>query len=281
MRVNDTIALARKRVKKDKEVKEINEEYEQEEKLKATWIDQIKVKAEDSTLLKIRKTVFATVTEIEYSKLAKIIAISMAFIIMGSVLEFVMATMYVLNNTDEQQATFNGFELFFNIVFSIDYFTKILFFPYLSKLPRFLVKPFWLVDLLSILPFYIELILADSSNASILQIVRVVRIFRIFRLLKASKNMKQVQLVFKALVRSREAIGLLVFLLLNGLFLFGSFVYFAEAGIADLDPATNFLVYNSGPLSGITSTFQSIPHAMWWAIVTLTTVIQSNLGRVR
>ena len=266
MRVNETIHLARKRVK-DPESK-----TKKVVLIKVKKVVDLKISENDSFIKKIRKTVFGTMTESDFSITAKVYSIVMSFIIMGSVMEFVLETVYVVNNTIEQQNMFIAFELLFNIVFSIDYFVKILFFPNLILLPRYLIKPSYLVDLLSILPFYIEMVLSGNSDASILRIVRIVRIFRIFRLLKLSKNMQQVQLVFKALERSKEAIGMLIFLLINGLFFFGSFVYFAEQGISEFDPQTNSLVYSSGYLKGSTSTFQSIPHTMWWAIVTLTTV---------
>eukprot|EP00834_Sanchytrium_tribonematis_P002623 NODE_85_length_22232_cov_1.318619.p7 type:complete len:275 gc:universal NODE_85_length_22232_cov_1.318619:16909-16085(-) len=269
MRVNDAIHLVRKRGKKPNVE---NEGVKKTAHLKPSYSIELLPKTSDSNLKKIRKTVYAVLTNPSFNALAKFYSIAMSLIILGSVLEFVLESVYSLNNTEDQAYTFSGFELFFNIVFSIDYFTKIVFFPELQLLPRYLVKPFWLIDLISILPFYIDLASSGSSNAAVLRVVRIVRIFRIFRLLKASKNMKQVHLVGKALSRSREAIAMLIFLIMNGLFFFGSFVYYAEAGISDMDPQTNFLVYNSGPLSGSISAFQSIPHSMWWCIVTLTTV---------
>eukprot|EP00834_Sanchytrium_tribonematis_P002626 NODE_85_length_22232_cov_1.318619.p10 type:complete len:260 gc:universal NODE_85_length_22232_cov_1.318619:21462-20683(-) len=236
-----------------------------------TWTQQIEIKTEDSVLMRTRKTIFSVLTEPTCSKTAKVISIIMSFIIFGSVLELVLSTVYDLNNTEDQIATFDGFELFFNIIFSIDYFSKVLFCPNYYKLPKFMVSFAWIVDLLSILPFYIELCLqGQSSDASVLRIIRIVRIFRILRILKASKNLKQVHMMFEAFKKSIDGVIMLLIMLLNCLIFFGAFVYFSELGIEDYQGS--LLVYNDGPLAGATSGFQSIPHAMWWAIVTMTTV---------
>ena len=247
---------------------------------KVTWSQDLVIKKEDSNLKKIRKFVFCTITEPSYSKLAKTISIFMSIIIVSSALEFSLETVYSLNNTNDQIYIFYCFELLFNIIFSIDYFGKIIFFPDYPKLPKFLVKPFWLIDLISILPFYIQIALEASgqgSNVSVLRIVRIVRIFRIFRLLKASKNMKMVHLLGSALARSKDAIFLLFFLFSNLLIFVGAFVFYSEQGISDQDNSTGLYYYTDGTDAGNVSAFQSIPHTMWYVAVTITTVGYGDL----
>eukprot|EP00835_Amoeboradix_gromovi_P006073 NODE_654_length_5502_cov_0.204516.p1 type:complete len:260 gc:universal NODE_654_length_5502_cov_0.204516:3898-3119(-) len=239
-----------------------------------SWSQQMLIRSEDSVFLRTRKIVFGTLNDVTYNAVAKYLSYLMSIIIVGSILQFSLETVYELNNTDGKKAIFDGFDLFFNITFSIDYFSKIMFCPNYFMLPKFIVSPSWIVDLLSILPFYIELILASSSGATVLRIVRIIRIFRILRLLKASKNMKQVHMMFNALRSSLEAVIMLGLILFNSLILFGAFVFFAELGISDYDE-NGTVVYSQ---NSITSGFQSIPHTMWYVIVTMTTVLNIYQG---
>ena len=270
MLVNQALQLTRKNEKEEGVNYDINEEPDE-----MTWLEKLKYTKKDSDLMKVRKYVFGVITEPEYNVLAKRVSQIMALVILGSVLEFALETVHSLSATSDQVMTILAFELFFNIAFSIDYFGKIFFFPDLKQLPKFLIKPFWLIDLLSILPFYIELVLTSiggSSDAAVLRIVRIIRIFRIFRLLKASKNLEQVHLLAKALKDSREAILLMLFLEINLLFLFGSFVFYSEQGISEFNIDEGLWYYTDGMNSGNVSNFQSIPHTMWYLIVTISTV---------
>eukprot|EP00834_Sanchytrium_tribonematis_P007270 NODE_635_length_5172_cov_1.001183.p2 type:complete len:284 gc:universal NODE_635_length_5172_cov_1.001183:580-1431(+) len=278
MNIAMIVQLARKRGENKAD------EYGIEEEKQFTWSQELIFKKTDSTVKKVRKFIFGVLTEPGYNAQAKIYSRLMPLIIVGSIMQFCLETVYSLNNTEEQAATFWTFEVLFNVIFSIDYFAKILFCPDLPKLPGLLIKPFWIVDLLSILPFYIQLGIDASggagNDAAVLRVVRIVRIFRIFRLLKASRNLEQVHLLFKALSDSKEAIKLLFFLIVNLLFFFGSFIYFTEASISDFLPdnlwyySESMVGYDGATMdvNGAKSTFQDIPQTMWWAIVTLTTV---------
>ncbi len=267
MIVNQAIQLARKR--------NSNKTYEVEEETIVTWSQELKIKETDSMMLKVRKSIYSFLTDPSYSRGANIFSKVFILVIIGSVMEFVLETVYTLTITEQQIKTFLAFEMFFNVVFSIEYFSKVLFFPDLKQLPKFLVKPFWLIDLVSILPFYIELIITATGgvgDVSVLRVIRIVRVFRIFRLLKASKNLAQIQLLGKALVMSKQAIFIMFFLISNILLLFGSFVFYSEQGISEFDSSTGKWMYIDGTNAGKESAFQSIPHTMWFMIVTISTV---------
>eukprot|EP00835_Amoeboradix_gromovi_P003840 NODE_270_length_12222_cov_0.321868.p3 type:complete len:277 gc:universal NODE_270_length_12222_cov_0.321868:7581-8411(+) len=229
----------------------------------------------DSTTKKLRKYIFGVITEPSYNKLALAISKIMAVVIIGSVLEFALETVEALSQTSQQRVIFDSFSLGFNIIFSLDYLLKIIFFPDFSKLPKYLVKPFWLVDLISIFPFYFELIVSatgQTSSIAVLRIVRIVRIFRIFRLLKASRNFEEVKLLGLALKESQEAIVLLLFLLSNLIVFFASVIFYCEQGISEFNSVDGMWYYVEGMNTGNVSNFQSIPHTMWYLVVTMTTV---------
>ena len=134
-----------------------------------------------------------------------------------------------------------------------------------------------LIDLLAILPFWIELILVTTSGSgagvSGIAVVRVLRLARILRLFKLAKNSEQLKLVTTALGRAREGITLLLFLFTLAAVFYASLVFFSESAYCDVDPTTGLYVYNNSTShAGTVSQFQDIFGSMWWAIVTMSTV---------
>ncbi|HET6765083.1 MAG TPA: ion transporter [Longimicrobiaceae bacterium] len=112
---------------------------------------------------------------------------------------------------------------------------------------RFALTPMALVDLVSVLPFFLPLLGAD------VRIVRGLGILRLLRLGKLARYSHALQMVGRV-VRGKRHELLTTFMLAGVLLLIASsLMYFAEC---DAQP----------------DKFSSIPAAMWWGIVTLTTV---------
>ena len=75
----------------------------------------------------------------------------------------------------------------------------------------------------------------------------------------------------RTMLAAADALGFLVFFVLLAVVLFGSIVFFCEAG--DWDAASQtFRRPNIFGDATEPSPFRSIPHAFWWTIVTMTTV---------
>ena len=117
------------------------------------------------------------------------------------------------------------------------------------------------IDLLAIVPYFIALgtFLAEEGGQSNNQamsftVLRVIRLVRVFRIFKLSRHSKGLQILGQTIHASMRELGLLIFFLFICVVLFSSAVYFAEAG------------------GEHASHFDSIPHAFWWAVVTMTTV---------
>lgn len=116
--------------------------------------------------------------------------------------------------------------------------------PVLGRI-RYLFTPFALIDLIAILPFYLSMFIGID--------LRFLRVFRLLRILKLSRYSVALE-IFLVVMRSQRAPLLgAAFLMLVLLVVSSSLMYMIE-GKAQPEA------------------FASIPHAMWWGLVTLTTV---------
>ncbi|XP_065646997.1 potassium voltage-gated channel subfamily C member 1 [Hydra vulgaris] len=107
------------------------------------------------------------------------------------------------------------------------------------------------IDLFSIIPFYLQLILGNYTRIhGFLQLLRVIRVFRIIKLAKHSIGL---QILGHTLKASFRQLLLLIFFLAINIVIFSSLVYNCEKD----EPKTDFI---------------SIPSTFWWAVITMTTV---------
>ena len=141
---------------------------------------------------------------------------------------------------EKYSSFFNYFEIFTVIIFTIEYFIRIL----ISKKKLSYIFSFYgIVDLLAILPFYLDFGFDARS-------LRVIRIFKIFKFKQYNYAMKRYSLALNS-IRNELAV-----FSLSGMFL----LYVSAVGIyffeKDVQPEK----------------FGSILDSMWWALVTLTTV---------
>jgi voltage-gated potassium channel len=133
----------------------------------------------------------------------------------------------------------------FTILFTVEYAVRL----WCSPRPlRYARSFFGVVDLVSILPTYLSLL---AYGAQALLTVRSLRLIRIFRVLKLGQYTSEASHLGHALSRSRQKITVFLAVVLTLVLVLGSLMYLVE-----------------GPENG----FTSIPRAVYWAIVTLTTV---------
>ncbi|OZG72908.1 ion transporter [Hahella sp. CCB-MM4] len=136
-------------------------------------------------------------------------------------------------------------EWVFTILFTIEYLVRI----YCIERPvRYIFSFYGVVDLLSILPSYLSLLLPGSQYWLVVRILRVLRVFRILRL---ARYVSQANLLMHAIRQSRQKITVFFFSVMVLVIVFGCVMYMIET-----------------PEDG----FTSIPRSIYWAIVTLTTV---------
>lgn len=108
---------------------------------------------------------------------------------------------------------------------------------------------FGIIDLLAILPAYLALLVPGSHY---LVAVRVLRLMRMFRVLKMAQYLSEASLLLNALRASRRKIYVFLIAVLTLVLVEGTIVYVLE--------------------SPVNEKFHNIPQAVYWAIVTLTTV---------
>ncbi|MEM1294268.1 MAG: ion transporter [Verrucomicrobiota bacterium] len=142
-------------------------------------------------------------------------------------------------------------EWFFTILFTIEYLTRIL----VSRRPlRYMFSFFGLVDLLSILPTYISLLVYGAEQLVVIRVLRVLRMFRVFKMVR---HMGEARMLMDALRASRPKITVFIFGVITLVMIFGTLLYLIEGA-----------TYNPEYAGG----FVSIPRSIYWAIVTITTV---------
>ena len=149
-------------------------------------------------------------------------------------------------------------EWFFTLLFTIEYILRLVT---IGRPLRYATSFFGTVDLLSILPTYLSLFF---PSAQYFLVIRLLRVLRIFRVLKLVQYLSDARLLISALKASRRKITVFLTAVITLVTIFGSVMYLVEGG-------------ESG--------FDSIPHSIYWAIVTLTTVgfgditPQTSLGK--
>ncbi|KAA0171167.1 hypothetical protein FNF28_00933 [Cafeteria roenbergensis] len=153
----------------------------------------------------------------------------------------------------------------------------------LHRVWQFVLAPLNIVDLLAIVPFYIELFAAGSGGVG-LTVFRILRLGRVFRIFKLGKSSATLQLMAKVMVASVDALSIIIFFIAIGVILFGALIWIAEGGEYD-EAEGAFLRLNEFGTGRERTPFDSIPATAWFVIVTLTTlgygdqVPTSTLGR--
>jgi voltage-gated potassium channel len=150
-------------------------------------------------------------------------------------------------------------EWIFTILFTLEYLARLACVRHPARYAR---SFFGVVDLLSVLPTYLALLL---PGAHVLADVRVLRLLRIFRIFKLTAYVSEYQTLVSALVASRRKIMVFLSVVLMIVLIMGTLMYLVE-----------------GPEHG----FSSIPTSVYWAITTMTTVgfgditPRTDLGRM-
>lgn len=223
----------------------------------------------------IKHKVWLVLEEPRSSTLALVILSFILLCIIGSTITFCLGT--VPEFAEAYQDELMYCEWFFVAVFTIEFLVRFwATVPEKMTAGAFMSSPMNAIDLLSILPFYADLLvvyLAKNSGPGVDVDLRILRIFRLFRIFKIVRFSTQLTLIARAMGRSWAALVMMVLCIGFGLIIFSTLIYLVERGV--WDPAQFCYARvgeRLGGFAGVCSPFQSIPEATWWAIATMTTV---------
>ncbi|WP_282055081.1 ion transporter [Maribacter luteus] len=188
----------------------------------------------------------ATLHEIIYgthTPAGKLFDIILLIVILYSIIIVMLESVPRFDN--QYHRFFNISEWVVTILFSIEYILRLV----CIKRPRkYIFSFFGIVDLLSTIPKYLTFFFIQSQY---LTAFRALRLLRVFRILKLVRFVGESNNLIRSLKASKTKIFVFVFFVLVVSVLLGTIMYLVE-----------------GPTHG----FNSIPHSIYWTIVTLTTV---------
>lgn len=141
------------------------------------------------------------------------------------------------------QVYINKFELISIIIFTVEYFLRVI------SLEKFkdLFKPMMVIDFLAVFPYYISFVTVNTVFLRILRCMRLLRIAKLARYTTAFIKIK------KSFVKRKDELVVTFITFIIGLTMASIAIYFAEN--------------NTG-----NKVFSSIPSSFWWSVITCTSV---------
>lgn len=191
-----------------------------------------------------RQYLWILLNEFEHSTEAKSIQTCIMALIVVSTCCIILESVKTLRG----RPVFDIIEWVVSILFTLEYFVR---FACCRSKRVFVLKPLNIVDVLSFLPFFIELS-GQVNGVAGLRVVRTIRLSRMIRMLKMGFFADYMLIFSETLKFSKHSFGMLGFLLLFPVIIFACFMFSVE--------------YEPG------NQFSSILHAMYFVVVTFTTL---------
>ena len=149
--------------------------------------------------------------------------------------------------------TFLVIEWIMSILFTIEYIVRVMI---VKNKKDYIFSLMGIIDLVSILPFYISLF---TPEAKYLMIIRLFRMLRIFRILNMMDYMDDGEYILQSLKHSSRMIYIFLLFITIIVLILGSLMYIIEGG-------------KNG--------FTNVPVSIYWAVVTITTVGYGDISPV-
>lgn len=169
---------------------------------------------------------------------ARVFNITMMLLILASIFSWLLDTDKSLSNRFGH--IFRIIENIAMVAFVAEYLLRMIAFK--GNVLKFVIRPFSVIDALAILPYF----LTGSGDTAVLRILRLFRIFRIIKLARYSEALHRLVEVFKM---NRAVLAAFMFVIFVILILAASLMHALEP-----------------------DRFGQMTDALWWSIVTLTTV---------
>ena len=175
---------------------------------------------------------------------------------------------------DDQVAMMGYVEAACIAAFSIEFLSRMLASPATIGLKAFVTSPMNAVDLMAIIPFYLETILMSMSSGEDrdlgpFAVLRVIRLTRVVRVLKVSKSMRGPVILWRTISKSAVPFLMLVSFVVVLAILCSSLMLSAEKGVY-VDVYENVSYHNYYRVDATPSAFASFWFVAWWCVQTLT-----------
>jgi voltage-gated potassium channel len=193
--------------------------------------------------MKLSKKYLAHVVFESNDPASKTFDITLLGLIIGSVIVAILDSVQSLHLAYGKW--FYYLELAFTFLFTVEYILRVWL---TSKTLKYVTSFYGIIDLLAILPVYLSFFIA---NTQLLSVIRALRLLRVIRILKLGRYLAEAEFLRESIKASAAKIQIFLFTVLTIVLVMGTLMFVIE-----------------GPANG----FTSIPAAMYWAIVTLTTV---------
>ncbi|XP_059098158.1 potassium voltage-gated channel protein Shab-like isoform X3 [Tigriopus californicus] len=203
------------------------------------------------------------------SPAAKVVAVISCLFVVASTFSLIISTLPMFqvkkdSPGDEEHFIFAVAEAIFVGWFSFEYVVRFIAAPH--KL-RFAKVGMNVIDLLGVLPYFLSLGLsvinkntgdsseidANSYQDEMMRIAQIFRIMRILRIFKLARHITGLQTLGFTLKNSYKELGLLMLVVIMGMLIFSGLAYVSEKN----EEGTAFI---------------SMPQALYWAIITMTSV---------
>ncbi|XP_054652303.1 potassium voltage-gated channel subfamily S member 3-like [Dunckerocampus dactyliophorus] len=211
----------------------------------------------------VRRNVWVRLENPSYSASAKAMAVASLSVVLASIVAMCVHSMPDFqkvdhNNKEVEDPVLTFFENLCVLLFSAEFILRLVVAPSARK---FLHSPLNVIDLISIMPFYVTLAfdvgLVDEGDNSELEnvgkVMQILKLMRVFRILKLARHSAGLRSLGATLRHSSREVGLLVLFLFVGVSMFSALIYFVEK-------------------ESLESELQTIPIGWWWATISMTTV---------
>ncbi|XP_023692510.1 potassium voltage-gated channel subfamily V member 2-like isoform X1 [Paramormyrops kingsleyae] len=252
---------------------DINDKLKVQRELQAEIIEDNEELFQEMMFGSYRRVVWDLMEKPFSSVPAKLMAVASSFFVLVSLVAMTLNTVEEMQyQTRDGQLSGRTYgehvETFCIAFFTVEFLLRLVSTP---DLRIFITSMLNLVDLVAILPLYLQVVLEilesqdtdrqDGDNAigrvgqvgQVGLVLRIMRLLRILRILKLARHSTGLRAFGFTLRQCYQQVGCLFLFIGIGILTFSAMVYTVEHDV----PQTNFT---------------SIPHAWWWATVSITTV---------
>ncbi|XP_042356742.1 potassium voltage-gated channel subfamily S member 3-like [Plectropomus leopardus] len=216
---------------------------------------------EGSWCADVRRNIWIRLENPGHSTSAKVMAVASLALVIISILAMCIHSMpdfhqVDLNEKEIENPVLAFFESLCIVFFSAEFILRLAVAPSARK---FLCSPLNIIDLMSIMPFYVTIAcdIMDEGESTDLgnvgKVVQILRLMRVFRILKLARHSAGLRSLGATLRHSSSEVGQLVLFLSVGISMFSALIYFVEKETQE-------------------SELQTMPIGWWWATISMTTV---------